>query len=81
MSLATLVVSPECFEEIACRLAAAGHKQIFLKTPTGMIIDMKGLAIVAEQEKTNEHISDVPTCLQERHDTDCMCHLGYSPRI
>ena len=66
-SIATLQVSEECYNEIAARLAATGYQSVFLKTVSGIMIDMTGIALISEEQQANPILPIV----EEK--TNCQC--------
>jgi hypothetical protein len=57
-TLATLDVSSELYQEIKIKIVAAEQQERIMRTPTGELIDMTGIAIVEEEptEKTPSEI-------------------------
>ena len=49
-----LNLSQAAWDEIAEKLSAAGYSHAFHQRTDGVVIDMHGLAVQAEKEKTDE---------------------------
>jgi hypothetical protein len=47
---AVLPISPEAYQEIRGKLLAAGYSHAFNKSGNGEVIDMHGIAVMAQEE-------------------------------